>query len=78
LGASISLLLRLIGRDSDPVRSRDHVVLSVLAERRLREGNGAGVPALLEDVRTPPIAEIGAMSMNDFLPKRERTRWQRR
>jgi len=73
LGASISLLLRLIGRDSDPVRSRDHVVLSVLAERRLREGNGAGVPALLEDVRTPPIAEIGAMSMNDFLPKRERT-----
>ena len=73
MGASISLLLRLIGRDPHPVRSRDHVVLSVLAERRLREGTGAEVPALLKDVRTPPMAEIGAMSMNDFLPKRDRT-----
>ncbi|MCU0693707.1 MAG: DUF853 family protein [Polyangiaceae bacterium] len=71
LGASISLLLRLIGRDPDPVRSRDHVILSVFAERRLRQGQSAGVESLLEDVRSPPIAQVGSMPVAEFLPKRE-------
>ena len=72
LGATISLLLRLIGRDCDPVKSRDHVVLSVLAERRLREGKSAEVKLLLEDVLEPPIESIGAMDIDAFLPKRDR------
>lgn len=73
LGATISLLLRLIGRDPDPVRSRDHVVLSILAERRLREGKPSDVKSLLEDVSAPPVGEIGAMPIDDYLPRRERT-----
>jgi len=72
LGASISLLLRLIGRDPEPTRSRDHVVLSIFAERRLREGRSAEVRALLDDVQAPPISQIGAMEIDDFLPTRER------
>ena len=72
LGATISLLLRLIGRDSDPVKSRDHVVLSVLAERRLRDGKSAEVKLLLEDVLNPPTEQIGALGIDAFLPRRER------
>jgi hypothetical protein len=72
LSAAVSLLLRLIGRDPDPTRSRDHVVLSVFAERRLRDGRAAGVAALLEDVRAPPIETIGAMTVDEFLPNRDR------
>lgn len=72
LSASISLLLRLTGRDPDPTRSRDHVVLSVFAERRLRAGQPADVASLLEDVRKPPIEKVGAMSVDEFLPKKDR------
>jgi hypothetical protein len=32
LSAAISLLLRLLGRDPDPAKSKEHVLLSVLAE----------------------------------------------
>ena len=42
LSASISLLLRLVDRDADPAKSRDHVMLSHLAERRLAAGQSAG------------------------------------
>jgi hypothetical protein len=63
LSASLSLLLRLIGRDPDPTRSRDHVVLSILAERRLRVGQAADVASLLEDVRTPPLETLGAFGV---------------
>jgi hypothetical protein len=72
LSASISLLLRLTGRDPDPTRSGDHVVLSVLAERRLRESQPADVGSLLDDVRKPPIDKLGAMPIDEFLPKRDR------
>lgn len=43
LSATISLLLRLLGRNPDPTKSRDHVVLSIFAERRLRSGVAADV-----------------------------------
>ena len=72
LGASISLLLRLVARDPDPTASRDHVVLSVFAEKRLRDGRSANVEALLADLEDPPIENIGAMSLDAFLPKRDR------
>jgi hypothetical protein len=72
LSAAVSLLLRLLGRDPDPAKSREHVLLSVLAERRLAAGQSADLPALLDDLAEPPITEIGALELNEFLPKSER------
>jgi hypothetical protein len=72
LSAAVSLVLRLIGRDPDPARSREHVLLSVLAERRLRAGGTAELSALLHDLAEPPIEQIGALTLNEFLPKKER------
>lgn len=72
LSAAISLVLRLLGRDPDPAKSREHVLISVLAERRLRQGEPAALGALLEDLKKPPISRIGALEVDAFLPKSER------
>jgi hypothetical protein len=72
LGAAISLLLRLLGRDTDPARSREHVLLSVLAEERLRNGKDADLASLLEDLQKPPIDHVGALTIDAFIPKAER------
>jgi hypothetical protein len=72
LCAAISLILRLVGRDSDPARSREHVLLSVLAERRLTEGKPADLPSLLQDLSSPPVEQVGALPLDKFLPKTER------
>jgi uncharacterized protein DUF87 len=72
LSAAVSLLLRLLGRDPDPASSRDHVLLSVLAERRLRAALPSDLASLLEDVTRPPIDRIGALPVDKFLPKRDR------
>ena len=72
LSASISLVLRLLGRDPDPARSRDHVMLSVLAELRLRDSRDASLESLLHDLREPPIDTIGALPLDEFIPKGER------
>lgn len=72
LSAAVSLVLRLLGRDPDPAKSREHVVLSVLAERRLAAGRPADIPSLLADFDRPPIARIGALDLDSYLSKRER------
>jgi hypothetical protein len=72
LSAAVSLLLRLLGRDCDPAKSRDHVLLAVLAERRLKQGESADLGALLNDLAALPIESIGALPVDDFMPKNER------
>jgi hypothetical protein len=72
LAAAVSLVLRLLGRDPDPARSREHVLLSVLAERRLRAGGNADIGALLEDLARPPIQRVGALEIDAFLSKADR------
>lgn len=72
LSAAVSLVLRLLGRDPDPARSKEHVLLSVLAERRLLEGGHADIGALMEDLTNPPITTIGALPLNSFLKKSDR------
>jgi hypothetical protein len=49
LSAAVSLVLRLLGRESDPAKSREHVLLSVLAERRLTQDQPADLAGLLDD-----------------------------
>lgn len=72
LSAAISLVLRLLNRDPDPACSAEHVLLSVLAERRLREGQPSDLPSLLEDVMRPPIERVGALPVDRFVSKRDR------
>jgi hypothetical protein len=72
VSAAISLVLRLLGKDPDPAKSREHVLLSVLAERRLQRGQTAELGSLLDEVLTPPLERIGALDIDDFLPSKER------
>jgi hypothetical protein len=64
--------LRLVGRDPDPARSREHVLLSVLAERRLLAGEPSDLGSLLGDLAKPPIEQIGALKVNEFLSLKDR------
>lgn len=72
LSAAISLVLRLLGRDPDPAASRDHVLLSVLAERRLRAGENATIDVLIADLAQPPIAQVGALAVDEYMSKKKR------
>lgn len=71
MSASMSFLLNRMGRDADPLRSGEHVLLCALTERRFQTGQPAGVEALIEDLRNPPITYVGALELDEFMnPKR--------
>lgn len=73
LSAALSLLLRLVGRDPDPAKSREHVLLSVFAHERLSAGRSAELGALIADLLDPPLASIGALPVDAFVSARERS-----
>ncbi|MBL8678567.1 MAG: DUF853 family protein [Myxococcales bacterium] len=72
LASAVSLVLRLLGRDGDPARSREHVLLCVLAERRLQAKLPADLPSLMHDLETPPVDTVGAMPIDRFVSKKDR------
>jgi len=72
LSAAVSLVLRLLGRDPDPAKSKEHVLLSVLAERRLLAGQHAELGALMEDLKDPPIEQVGALPIDEFFKSSDR------
>jgi hypothetical protein len=74
LSAAVSLVLRLLGRDPDPAKSREHVFLCLLAERRLLAGANAELQHLMQDVLEPPMDSVGALPVNAFLKKSERAK----
>lgn len=72
LSTAVSLVLQLLGRDSDPAKSREHVFLSLLAERRLMAKEPSDLASLLGDVLNPPITTVGALEVDAFVSEGER------
>ncbi len=73
MSAAISLVLKLIGRESDPARSKEHALLALLTERRLKGGRDAPLDALIPEVLEPCIETVGALPLDEFVtPKLRR------
>jgi hypothetical protein len=65
-------LLALAGVDADPLRSREHILLSTLFAARWRAGRGFDLAALIAEVQKPPVARVGVLDLETFYPAAER------
>lgn len=72
--AAVSSLLGLAGIDADPLRSREHVLLSTLLERAWREGRALDLAGWIRELQRPPIDRVGALDLETFFPAADRTR----
>ena len=65
-------LLGLLGRDADPVKSRESILLANLFEHSWRQGNPIDLASLINAVQNPPIRKMGVMDVDTFFPSGER------
>ena len=72
VGTLATSLLGLVGIESNPVRSREHILLSTLLERSWREGRELDVASLIQQVQTPPLERIGVLDLESFFPAKDR------
>ncbi len=65
-------LLGLLGIDADPVKSREHILLSNLLDRTWRAGEGLDLAGLIQKIQKPPFEKIGVLELESFFPAKER------
>ncbi|HZJ71641.1 MAG TPA: ATP-binding protein, partial [Planctomycetota bacterium] len=65
-------LLGLAGIDADPLKSREHVLVSTLLDTAWRTGKDLGLEALIQQIQSPPVARIGVLDLESFFPAKAR------
>ena len=69
---TVSGLLGLIGVAADPVRSREHILLSTIFEHAWRAGQDLDIAQLIMQVQKPPFRQIGVFDVETFFPEKDR------
>ncbi|WP_291431689.1 DUF87 domain-containing protein [Deinococcus sp.] len=69
---TVTGLLGLLGINADPMRSREHVLLSNLLGHAWGEGRSLDMGGLIAGIQAPPFTQIGVMPVDAFYPPKER------
>ena len=73
VAATVTALLGLVGlNDVDPLRSREHILLSNIFENSWSQGQDLDLPSLIEQVQQPPFDRLGAFPLDRFFPEKDR------
>ena len=65
-------LLGLLGIDADPIKSREHILLSNILNNAWMAGNDLDIAALIQQIQTPPMTKVGVMDLDSFFPSKDR------
>jgi len=69
---AVTGLLGLLGIDADPVRSREHILLSSILDDAWRKGRSLDVAALIQAIQQPPFTRLGVMELESVYPAKDR------
>lgn len=69
---SATSLLALIGISADPLKSREHILVSSLLYEAWKKQEDLTLLNLIQQIQKPPITHIGAMDLESFFPSNDR------
>ena len=73
IGGAVAGLLGLLGIEADPIRSREHILLSSILDAAWRKGESPDLATLIGRVQKPPFDKVGVFDVESFFPAKERT-----
>jgi len=72
IASVVSGLLQLLGRDADPLTSREHILLSNILDTAWQQERSIDLAGLIAAVQKPGVDKLGALDLETFFPVRER------
>lgn len=72
INTTVTSLLGLVGIDADPIRSREHILISNILSNEWSAGHDLDIAALIQQIQTPAITKIGVMDIDSFFPNEDR------
>jgi hypothetical protein len=71
--STVTALLGLVGyTDIDPLRSREHILLSNIFENEWSQGKDVELAELVIQVQNPPFEKLGALPVETLFPSKDR------
>ncbi|HEY3580421.1 MAG TPA: DUF87 domain-containing protein [Pyrinomonadaceae bacterium] len=72
INTTVTSLLGLIGITADPLRSREHILISNILSQAWSNGKSLDVGGLIQQIQAPPMTKIGVMELDSFFPAQDR------
>lgn len=65
-------LLGLLGVQADPIKSREHILLSTILDAAWKQGKDLDLAGLIQQIQTPPVTKVGVLDLDAFYPSKDR------
>lgn len=65
-------LLGLLGKDANPLTSREHILISTILEQAWKQGKDLDLAEIIHQIQSPPMNRIGVIDIESFFPAAER------
>jgi hypothetical protein len=72
IGGVVSGLLGLLGIDADPLKSREHILLSSILAEAWADGRALDLPGVIAAIQKPPFDKVGVFDVETFFPSKDR------
>ncbi|MGQ9844750.1 MAG: ATP-binding protein [Caldisericia bacterium] len=70
--STVTSLLGLLGKEADPIKSKEHILISTILDNAWKKGIDLTLSTLIHQIQNPPIYKIGVMDVENFYPSNER------
>jgi len=65
-------ILGLLGIDADPIKSREHILISNIFQHFWNNKQSLDLPSLIQSVQNPPMKKVGVFDVDTFYPQKDR------
>ncbi len=65
-------ILGLIGIHADPIKSREHILISTIISTAWAKGENITIEDLIMRIQKPPFKKLGVFPVDSFFPKKDR------
>ncbi|MGC9088946.1 MAG: ATP-binding protein [Caldisericia bacterium] len=70
--STVTSLLGLLGREADPIKSKEHILISTILENAWKRGIDLDLSNLIHQIQKPSFSKIGVLDIENFYPSKER------
>ena len=72
INTTVTSLLGLLGISVDPIRSREHILVSTILNSAWENNQDMDLATLIHQIQSPPVNRIGVLDLDAFFPAKDR------
>jgi hypothetical protein len=72
VNTTVTSLLGLLEIEADPIKSREHILISMILNSSWMNGQDLDIAGLIQQIESPPMTKVGIKDVESFFPFKDR------